>query len=84
VQRALGAKAHARQGIVAAGFQLLIPFLPFQAGVAVLFVRPAARSAIDPDLQPFPNLSLRGAARYGVVGIITAGLIGRSCRPSTR
>lgn len=84
-QRALAARSEydARMGILAAGFlKLLIPFLSIATGVAAgfLFESRLADGAIGalplPD-DAFPLLmQLVVPAGYGLVGLITAGLIG--------
>ena len=84
-QRALAAKSEfdARMGILAAGFlKLLIPFVSIATGVAagLLFDASLARGEISalplPD-DAFPLLvQMVVPAGYGLVGIITAGLIG--------
>lgn len=84
-QRALAARTEfdARMGIIAAGFlKLLIPFVSIATGVAAgfLFESRLARGEIDslplPD-DAFPLLmQLVVPAGYGLVGLITAGLIG--------
>ncbi len=84
-QRALAARTEfdARMGIIVAGFlKLLIPFVSIATGVAAgfLFESRLARGEIDalplPD-DAFPLLmQLVVPAGYGLVGLITAGLIG--------
>ncbi len=84
-QRALAAKSDfdARVGLLAAGFlKLLIPFVSIATGVAagLLFDSSLARGEISalplPD-DAFPLLvQMIVPAGYGLVGIITAGLIG--------
>ncbi|MDE0103665.1 MAG: sodium/solute symporter [Bryobacterales bacterium] len=84
-QRALAAKSeyHARMGILAAGFlKLLIPFVSIATGVAagLLFESRLATGELDalplPD-DAFPLLvQMIVPAGYGLVGLITAGLIG--------
>ena len=84
-QRALAAKSDfdARMGLLAAGFlKLLIPFVSIATGVAagLLFDSSLARGEISalplPD-DAFPLLvQMIVPAGYGLVGIITAGLIG--------
>ncbi len=84
-QRALAARtdADAKMGILAAGFlKLVIPFVSIATGVAagVLFDSRLASGEISalplPD-DAFPLLvQLIVPAGYGLVGIITAGLIG--------
>ncbi len=84
-QRALAARTDfdAKMGILAAGFlKLLIPFVSIATGVAAgfLFESRLARGEISalplPD-DAFPLLvQLIVPAGYGLVGIITAGLIG--------
>jgi len=81
VQRALGARSDrdAQLGIVAAGFlKLLIPFFAIGTGVAAyyLFAEHRPGQAVDPDTA-FPILvQMVVPVGYGIVGLISAGLIG--------
>ncbi len=81
VQRALGARsdAEARLGIVAAGFlKLAIPFFAIGTGVAAyyLFQQRLPERAVDSDAA-FPELvRLVVPLGWGLVGVISAGLIG--------
>ncbi len=85
VQRALAARSDldAKLGIIAAGYlKLLIPFVSISAGIAAAHVFQARldQGAITqlplPD-DAFPLLvKLIVPAGYGLVGLITAGLIG--------
>ena len=85
VQRALAARSDfdARLGIVAAGYlKLVIPFVSISAGIAAAHVFQARldegviASLPLPD-DAFPMLvKLVVPAGYGLVGLITAGLIG--------
>jgi SSS family solute:Na+ symporter len=81
VQRTLGAKsdAEARLGIVVAGFlKMLIPFFAIGTGVAAfyLFRNEAPDHTIDPDAA-FPALvKMVIPVGFGVIGLISAGVIG--------
>lgn len=79
VQRALGARSdqQARLGIVAAGYlKLLIPFFAIGTGVAAYYLFAAEELDIDPDTA-FPELvKLVIPLGTGIVGLISAGLIG--------
>jgi len=79
VQRALGARsdAQARMGIVAAGYlKLLIPFFAIGTGVAAFYLFEAEQLSVDPDAA-FPELvKLVIPIGTGIVGLISAGLIG--------
>ncbi len=81
VQRALGAQsdAEARLGIVTAGFlKLLIPFFSICGGVAAfyLFRRELPGQKIDSDAVFTQLVLLIIPAGYGIVGLISAGVIG--------
>ena len=81
VQRALGARSdrEARLGIVTAGFlKLVIPFFAIGTGVAAfyLFQQEVTDRTISPDAA-FPELvKLVIPLGYGIIGLISAGLIG--------
>ncbi len=79
VQRALGARSdsQARLGIVAAGFlKLTIPFFAIGTGVAAFYLFEAENLPVDPDAA-FPELvKLVVPIGTGIVGLISAGLIG--------
>lgn len=79
VQRALGARsdAEARLGIVAAGFlKMTIPFFAIGTGVAAFYLFQAGSHSVDPDAA-FPELvKLVIPTGMGIVGLISAGLIG--------
>ena len=81
VQRALAARSdtEARLGIIAAGFlKLLIPFFAIAAGVAAfyLFRQRLPDRAIAPDTAFTEVVRLVVPAGFGIVGLISAGLIG--------
>ncbi len=81
VQRALGARtdAEARLGIVTAGFlKLLIPFFSICGGVAAfyLFRRELPGRTIDSDAVFTELVLLIIPAGYGIIGLISAGVIG--------
>ena len=79
VQRALGARSdrEARLGIVAAGFlKMTIPFFAIGTGVAAFYLFQAGSHSVDPDAA-FPELvKLVIPTGMGIVGLISAGLIG--------
>jgi SSS family solute:Na+ symporter len=79
VQRALGARsdAEARLGIVAAGFlKLLIPFFAIGTGVAAYYLFQSENLDVAPDAA-FPELvKLVIPIGSGIIGLISAGLIG--------
>ena len=84
-QRALAAKSeyHARMGILAAGFlKLLIPFVSIATGVAAGLLFESRLAAGELDALPLPDdafpllVQMVVPAGYGLVGLITAGLIG--------
>ncbi|MEO1997816.1 MAG: sodium/solute symporter, partial [Planctomycetaceae bacterium] len=81
VQRALAARSDrdAQLGIVAAGFlKLLIPFFAIGTGVAAFYLFDEHRpgQTVDPDTA-FPVLvQMVVPVGYGVIGLISAGLIG--------
>jgi len=81
VQRALGARSDrdAQLGIVAAGFlKLLIPFFAIGTGVAAFYLFDEHRpgQTVDPDTA-FPVLvQMVVPVGYGIIGLISAGLIG--------
>ncbi len=81
VQRALGARSdsEARLGIVAAGFlKLLIPFFAIGTGVAAFYLfdqkLPDRKVASDAAFSEVVKLVI--PAGYGLIGLISAGLIG--------
>lgn len=81
VQRALGARSdsEARLGIVAAGFlKLLIPFFAIGTGVAAYYyfqtAMPDRRIASDAAFSELVPLVI--PVGYGLIGLISAGLIG--------
>lgn len=81
VQRALGARSdsEARLGIVAAGFlKLLIPFFAIGTGVAAFYLfdqkLPERKVASDAAFSEVVKLVI--PAGYGLIGLISAGLIG--------
>ncbi|MBC8354002.1 MAG: sodium/solute symporter [Planctomycetes bacterium] len=81
VQRALAARSdtEARLGIIAAGFlKLLIPFFAVAAGVAAfyLFRQRLPDRTIAPDTAFTEVIRLVVPAGFGIVGLISAGLIG--------
>ena len=85
VQRALAARSDfdARLGIVAAGYlKLLIPFVSISAGIAAAHVFEARLDEGLIESLPLPDdafpmlVKLVVPAGYGLVGLITAGLIG--------
>lgn len=81
VQRALGARSdsEARLGIVAAGFlKLLIPFFAIGTGVAAfyLFDQKLPERKVDSDAAFSEVVKLVIPAGYGLIGLISAGLIG--------
>ena len=84
-QRALAARSEfdARMGIIAAGFlKLLIPFISIATGVAAGFLFESRLAAGELAALPLPDdafpllVQMIVPAGYGLVGIITAGLIG--------
>ncbi|MEM7230823.1 MAG: sodium/solute symporter [Planctomycetota bacterium] len=81
VQRALGARSdtEAKLGIMTAGFgKLLIPFFAIGTGVAAYYVfqEKMPDRAVDPDAA-FPELvKLLVPAGWGLVGLISAGVLG--------
>ena len=84
-QRALAARSEfdARMGIIAAGFlKLLIPFISIATGVAAGFLFESRLAAGELSALPLPDdafpllVQMIVPAGYGLVGIITAGLIG--------
>ena len=84
-QRALAARSEfdARMGIIAAGFlKLLIPFISIATGVAAGFLFESRMAAGELSALPLPDdafpllVQMIVPAGYGLVGIITAGLIG--------
>ena len=81
VQRALAARTdtEARLGIIVAGFlKLLIPFFAIAAGVAAfyLFKQRLPDRTIAPDTAFTEVIRLVVPAGFGIVGLISAGLIG--------
>ena len=81
VQRALAARSdrEARFGIIAAGFlKLLIPFFAIAAGVAAFYLFKEERldREIAPDTAFTEVVRLVVPAGFGLVGLISAGLIG--------
>ena len=85
VQRALAARSDfdAKMGILVAGFlKLLIPFVSIATGVAAGFLFESRMATGDISGLPLPDdafpllVQLVVPAGYGLVGIITAGLIG--------
>ena len=85
VQRALAARSQfdAQIGIVAAGFlKLVIPFVSIATGVAAGFLFESRVASGEISGLPLPDdafpllVQLVVPAGYGLVGIITAGLIG--------
>ena len=84
-QRALAARSKydARMGILAAGFlKLLIPFVSIATGVAAGFLFESRMASGELAALPLPDdafpllVQMIVPAGYGLVGIITAGLIG--------
>ena len=78
VQRALGARSdtEARLGIIVAGFlKLLIPFFAIAAGVAAFYLFKEHRE-IAPDTAFTEVVRLVVPTGFGIVGLISAGLIG--------
>ena len=84
-QRALAARSKydARMGILAAGFlKLLIPFVSIATGVAAGFLFESRMARGELAALPLPDdafpllVQMIVPAGYGLVGIITAGLIG--------
>ena len=84
-QRALAARSEfdARMGILAAGFlKLLIPFISIATGVAAGFLFESRLASGEISALPLPDdafpllVRLVVPAGYGLVGLITAGLIG--------
>ena len=84
-QRALAARSKydARMGILAAGFlKLLIPFVSIATGVAAGFLFESRMATGELAALPLPDdafpllVQMIVPAGYGLVGIITAGLIG--------
>ncbi len=81
VERALGARSdrEARLGIVAAGFlKMLIPFFAIATGVAAfyLFRSELPDQVIDPDTAFTELVKLVIPVGYGIIGLISAGVIG--------
>jgi SSS family solute:Na+ symporter len=80
VQRALGARSdsEARMGIIAAGFlKLLIPFFAIAAGVAAFYLfKERLDREIAPDTAFTEVVRLVVPTGFGIVGLISAGLIG--------
>jgi len=81
VQRALAARSdhEARLGIVAAGYlKLLIPFFAIGTGVAAfyLFKQRMPERTIDSDTAFTELVKLVVQPGFGIVGLISAGLIG--------
>ena len=81
VQRALAAKSdtEAKLGIITAGFlKLLIPFFAIASGVAAyyMFQLRLPERAIAPDTAFTEVVKLVVPVGYGIVGLISAGLIG--------
>ena len=81
VQRALAAASlsEARTGIITAGFlKLLVPFFAIGGGVAASFLFQARLpdTVIDPDAAMPELIRLVIPVGYGLVGLITAGLLG--------
>lgn len=81
VQRALGARSdkEAKLGIIAAGFlKLLIPFFAIASGVAALYLfrERLPNQEIAADTAFTEAVKLVVPAGYGIVGLISAGLIG--------
>jgi len=84
-QRALAARTEfdARMGILAAGFlKLVIPFVSIATGVAAGFLFESRLAAGELAALPLPDdafpllVQMIVPAGYGLVGLITAGLIG--------
>ncbi len=84
-QRALAARSDydARMGILAAGFlKLLIPFVSIATGVAAGYLFESRMASGEITALPLPDdafpllVRMIVPAGYGLVGIITAGLIG--------
>ena len=84
-QRALAARSEfdARMGIIAAGFlKLLIPFVSIATGVAAGFLFESRLASGELAALPLPDdafpllVQMIVPAGYGLVGLITAGLIG--------
>jgi SSS family solute:Na+ symporter len=81
VQRALGARsdAEARLGIIAAGFlKLLIPFFAVGTGVAAfyLFQKEVPDKTVAPDIAFTELVKLVVPVGFGIIGLISAGVIG--------
>ena len=80
VQRALGARSdtEARLGIIAAGFlKLLIPFFAIAAGVAAYYLfQERLDREVAPDTAFTEVVRLVVPTGFGIVGLISAGLIG--------
>lgn len=81
VQRALAARSlpEARTGIVAAGFlKLLVPFFAIGGGVAasLLFQQRIPDEVIDPDAAMPELIRMVVPIGFGLVGLISAGLLG--------
>lgn len=80
VQRALAARSdtEAKLGIIAAGFlKLLIPFFAIAAGVAAFYLfKTRLDREIAPDTAFTEVVKLVVPVGYGIVGLISAGLIG--------
>lgn len=79
VQRALAARsdAEAKLGIIAAGFlKLLIPFFAIAAGVAAYYLFKQQGRNIAPDTAFTEVIRLVVPTGFGIVGLISAGLIG--------
>ncbi len=84
-QRALAARSDfdARMGVLAAGFlKLLIPFVSIATGVAAGFLFESRLASGEIAALPLPDdafpllVQMIVPAGYGLVGLITAGLIG--------
>ena len=80
VQRAIAARSdtEARIGIIVAGFlKLLIPFFAIASGVAAFYLfKERLHREIAPDTAFTEVVRLVVPAGFGIVGLISAGLIG--------
>ncbi|MDP6720246.1 MAG: hypothetical protein QGF59_16415, partial [Pirellulaceae bacterium] len=80
VQRAIAARSdtEARIGIIVAGFlKLLIPFFAIASGVAAFYLfKERLHREIAPDTAFTEVIRLVVPAGFGIVGLISAGLIG--------
>ncbi len=80
VQRALAARSdtEARMGIIVAGFlKLLIPFFAIATGVAAFYLfKERLNRDVAPDTAFTEIVRLVVPAGFGIVGLISAGLIG--------